>query len=93
MSREFKHQSMQDRESILRYLEAITSGLREGRIVFTSGQDEILLRPEGLLTLTVKAKRKEDVSKLTLSVSWNDGAPKSDQPPLIVRLTAPDETQ
>ncbi|MGE0710776.1 MAG: amphi-Trp domain-containing protein [Planctomycetota bacterium] len=70
--RAFEHESLQDRESIVRYLEALTAGLREGSLKLSDEQSELELQPQGLLTLTVRASRKRNRSRLDLRVSWKD---------------------
>jgi amphi-Trp domain-containing protein len=76
---EFKHDSLQDRESIVRYLEALVNGFRTGKLYFASGKQELVLRPQGLLHLGLQVKRKDDQNKVSLKISWRQ--PKSSEPP------------
>lgn len=68
---EFKHESLQDRETIVRYLNAIKDGFVKGRISLGSKEKKIVLEPRGLLDLEIRAKRKNNRVKISLKVSWN----------------------
>ncbi len=54
---EFKHESVQDRESIAKYLNALCEGIQKGQLTFKNGDQEIELEPRGLINLEVKIKR------------------------------------
>jgi amphi-Trp domain-containing protein len=69
---EFKHESYQDRETILEYLNAIVDGITKGTMTLGDEKNRIDLEPEGLLKFKIEAKRKEDRSKLSLQVSWKN---------------------
>lgn len=84
----FEHESLQDRESIVAYLETITEGLRSGRVEIRQGEEELILEPEGLLTLGIRAVRKRDRTRLDLRISWRDASPEEDQAPL--EISAPE---
>lgn len=75
----FEHESLQDRESIVAYLEALTAGLRAGRIHLSQGETELELHPTGLLTLSVRAARKRERTRLDLRVSWRAGETSSEE--------------
>ena len=51
----FRHESLQDQDSIRKLLEAITDGLAKGKMSFSDGDGEIVLEPDGLLRLKVTA--------------------------------------
>lgn len=81
----FEHESLQDRETIVAYLEAITAGLRAGRIRLSQGETELELTPSGLLTLSVRAAQKRERVRLDLRVSWRGGEDSGeDAPPLRI---------
>ncbi|MBX2832515.1 MAG: amphi-Trp domain-containing protein [Rhodospirillales bacterium] len=71
IKKKFRHDSLQDADSIKAILKAITTGLGKGKVVLSDDQDEIILKPEGLLNLKVSASQDEDRSSLTLRVSWH----------------------
>ena len=90
---EFQHQSMQDPASIVKYLEALAGGFRNGRLLFCSGKKELILKPHGLLKFAVKAKNEDGSTKVTLSVSWKDGrrSPAESEPLIIDSSSEPDD--
>jgi len=67
---EFKHESYEDRETILDYLKSITQGIERGTISLGNQKNRIDLEPDGLLKFKLEAKRKDDRSKFSLQVSW-----------------------
>lgn len=75
---EFTFQSLQDPESIVKYLDALGQGLSSGRLFLGTKKKKLILEPNGLLTLDVKAKRKERKVKLELKISWS--VDKGDKP-------------
>jgi amphi-Trp domain-containing protein len=75
----FKHVSLQDCQSIIRYLEALSDGFRQGALLFSTDNRQLKLNPQGLIELTVEAKRKEDRMKLEIKMRWSeDERPGSD---------------
>jgi len=68
----FEHESLQDPESIVEYLEALGLGFRAGRLLFAAGKQELVLKPPRLVNFAVKAKQKDDGVKLTLKITWKD---------------------
>ncbi|MFZ3046182.1 MAG: amphi-Trp domain-containing protein [Desulfatirhabdiaceae bacterium] len=68
----FDHESIQDRQSIQQYFNTLIDGLEKGRIIFASGKDSLLLTPAELIRFSVKTKKKQGKSKLTIKLVWND---------------------
>jgi len=67
---EFTFQSLQDPESIVKYLDALGQGLSSGHLYLGTKKKKLILKPNGLLTLDVKAKRREKKVKLEIKISW-----------------------
>jgi len=67
---EFNFKSLQDPESIVKYLDALGQGLSSGRLFLGTKKKKLILEPNGLLNLDVKAKRKERKVKLEIKISW-----------------------
>ncbi|MGD2044646.1 MAG: amphi-Trp domain-containing protein [Gemmatimonadota bacterium] len=86
-SGEFAHDSLQDTNSIGKYLEALAEGFRSGTLQFSSGKKAIRLRPTGLLELNLKAKRKGGEARLQIEVAWKEPKrrTKSTTPPLKIQ--------
>ena len=74
----FVFESMQDAESIRKYLQAVMDGLEKGRLVVAAGREQFELRPSELLTFTVKARRRGGSGRLSLAISWR--CPDEDEP-------------
>ncbi len=66
----FKHESLQDVKAVRDVLKAITAGFSKGKLTFSDEDDEISLKPEGLLHLKVQASQEVDKNKVTVSFSW-----------------------
>jgi len=81
---DFRHESVQDQETIARYLDAISEGIKSGRLSFRTNGDELLLEPVGLMDLEVKAKWTEAESKITLRMNWSNRPKEVDVAPLII---------
>lgn len=82
----FKHRSIQDPKSIVRYLSALKDGFENGALVFSTNGERLVVRPQGLVNLEVEAKRKGESIKLGLKFRWSEEEPaheEGDQPLLI----------
>jgi amphi-Trp domain-containing protein len=66
----FRHESLQDRETIEKLLKSITRGLGKGEMSFSDDEGEIALHPDGLLNLKVTASKEEGRERFTLRVTW-----------------------
>lgn len=86
MDRGFKHESMQDAQTIAQYLKALEEGFAKGEIVFETKGKAFALHPKGLLRFDVEAKKKSDRCKVIIKLTWKD---EPDQPvadePLAIR--------
>jgi amphi-Trp domain-containing protein len=71
----FVHDSIQDRESIVEYLTALTEGIASGSLGLSSDGGEINLTPRGLLRLRVEARRGVYRTGLVLKISWRKEEP------------------
>ncbi len=70
---EFAHESVQDTDSVIAYLEAVIAGLRDRKLVLRSEDRILQLVPHGLMNLEVKAKRSGIRNKIALKMTWKDG--------------------
>lgn len=77
----FLFDSLQDSETIGDFLGSLTEGFRKGSISLATNGDEIVLKPEGLLSFTVKAKKKGTENKLSIKINWKQtSGPKEGEP-------------
>jgi amphi-Trp domain-containing protein len=81
---EFKHESIQDRISIVNYLNALSEGIQNGHLLFQNTEEAIVLEPVGLLNLEVKAKRTNSKTKVMLKLSWQNNHVDHEEGSLII---------
>lgn len=68
----FKHESLQDLDTVIAYLEAVRDGFTRRRLTLTDQEREIVLEPKGLVRFDLEAKCKGQGCKLTLKFTWKD---------------------
>lgn len=66
----FKHESLQDAKTIREIIKSISTGIAEGKLTFSDEDDEISLKPKGLLRLKVTASQGANKNKVSVSFSW-----------------------
>jgi amphi-Trp domain-containing protein len=74
----FEFESVQDSQTIQKYLQALQDGFAQGRIVLHSEGSEICLHPSGFMKFQVSVKKKGSENKLSVKFAWKD---KSDESP------------
>jgi amphi-Trp domain-containing protein len=76
----FKHESVQDLDSLIAYLEAVSEGFRRRRLAMSDKDGELVLEPHGLIKFDIEAKCKGQSCKLVLKFSWKErqGEPEDD---------------
>ena len=87
----FRHESLQDCQSIINYLIALKDGFESGALLFSTDGRNLVLKPDGLINLNVEAKRKGEEIKLSLKMRWSEnegGGNPEDQPLLIEPIKA-----
>ena len=68
----FEHESVQDSQSISRFLREMMQGFENGKLVFESQDQQMVLNPDNLLDFGIKVKKKKDKNKITLKFFWKD---------------------
>lgn len=69
---DFRHDSVQDRHSIVKYLQALTAGIEKGQLELGTAEHMLALEPGGMLELEVLAKRKSGKVKLVIKLNWRE---------------------
>lgn len=69
---EFNYKALQDRESIVKYLNALLEGFSNGRLLFGVKDQQLILEPQGLIELDVEGERKDGKTKLRLKFQWRE---------------------
>ena len=68
----FTHESLQDAGTIAGYLQTLIEGFEKGSIALKSDEGELMLHPKDMITFMIRAKKKNERTKLTLKISWKD---------------------
>jgi amphi-Trp domain-containing protein len=71
---EFRHESLEDSESLARYLRAITDGFTKGSLSISNRAASIALEPHGLVHLEVRARKTRESVQLAVELSWKPDA-------------------
>ncbi len=79
----FSHLSLQDAKSIQPILKSIEKGILNGTMTFSDEDDEITLKPEGLLRFKITASESETKHQLNFKISWNIDDPKLDEKSIL----------
>ena len=82
----FKYESVQDMETVTKYLDAIAEGFRKGELTLTREGETLVMKPAGLLGFTVEAKLKGGRRKLKFTLGWKESAqqPEEERQPLFI---------
>lgn len=71
-TKRFRHESLQDAKTIKSLLSALAKGFSKGEMTLGDDDDELVLVPEGLLNVRIKAERDDGSSSFSLRVTWSD---------------------
>jgi len=63
---------MQDATDVAAYLEALRDGFAKGALSFSQGEQTMLLTPQGMVTISVEAKSKDDDRKVKFTIRWKE---------------------
>ena len=66
----FKHLTNVSPEGLAAYLQALAAGANDGSLPLTENGREITLKPQGLIDLELKVRRKNGRVRLTLDLAW-----------------------
>lgn len=80
----FRHESLQDAETIQDILKSITKGISKGKLSFSDEDGEIVMEPEGLLNLKVTANQDELRQRLNIRITWQAEEKVKQKKPLTV---------
>lgn len=77
--RVFEYDSLQDCESIIRYLKAVTDGFENGTLRLQGNKGEIRLTPQGLIRFEISASQRPDRNRLNLRFTWKPPAEETEE--------------
>ena len=69
-NKSFRHESLQDRETVQELLDALTQSIQEGRIVLEDDENEIIIEPQGLANLKITATQDGKKNRLNIRLTW-----------------------
>ncbi|MDX8413445.1 MAG: amphi-Trp domain-containing protein [Mariprofundales bacterium] len=72
----FRHESLQDRKTIRKLLQAVTEGLQQGKLSFSDDDGAIQMTPKDLLHLKLTATKDDGNNRINLRISWRDASEK-----------------
>lgn len=82
----FEHESLQDKEAIVSYLKALTKGIEKGEVLFSDDEESILLRPNKISRLRIRASQSKKEQSLRIKLSWLSGVEdSSENSPLFIK--------
>ena len=73
----FRHESLQNRDSIQAILNALTEGIAKGKVTFSDDDDNISMTPDGLLNLKLTVSQEENRNRINLRITWEDRKKKT----------------
>ncbi len=73
----FRHESLQNRDSIQIILNALTEGIAKGKVTFSDDDDNISMTPDGLLNLKLTVSQEENRNRINLRITWEDRKKKT----------------
>lgn len=81
----FRHESLQDHQSVERLLKALIDGISDGSVVLEDEDGSMELSAKGLAHLKISATQDEDKHRLDLRFTWRVKQPKPDRKEIPVR--------
>ena len=84
-STRFRHESLQDGESIKRLLNALVSGVSKGKIVLEDEDGEMVMKPKGLANLKISASQDDKKNRLYIRLTWYEEAEPLQEKEIKVR--------
>lgn len=67
----FKHESLQDKASVVSYLNLIAQGIEKGQIHLANEDEDVTLNTLGLSRLKIKAKQAKSHQEIRITLAWS----------------------
>ncbi|HDQ40020.1 MAG TPA: amphi-Trp domain-containing protein [Desulfonatronum sp.] len=68
----FRHESLQDKESIGKYLDALRDGFVNGQLQFSWKDKRLVLEPRSLIKFDLEAGKKDGEVRMILRFRWEE---------------------
>ncbi|MFP4472672.1 MAG: amphi-Trp domain-containing protein [Candidatus Omnitrophota bacterium] len=69
-SGEFELDFLADRDTIVKYLSALSEGFSNAELVLGNKRTQVLFEPDGLIDFRLKARRRSRENKISIKISW-----------------------
>lgn len=90
----FEHESLQDRDAVVDYLEALAAAIKKGEILLSDGDDKQLLQPSELTLMSLKASSTKKSQSLRIKLTWNNKTDEEpDNEPLFIKAKKPKKSK
>ncbi len=66
----FRHESLQDNQSVEQLLGALVQGIAKGRIELEDEDGTMVIEPKGLANLKISASQDEEKNRLYIRLTW-----------------------
>lgn len=66
----FRHESLQDRKSVERLLNALITGISRDKIVLEDEDGKMVMKPKGLANLKISASQDDKKNRLYIRLTW-----------------------
>ena len=73
-STRFRHESLQDAESVQTLLSALVDGVAKGKIVLEDEDGTMLMKPKGLANLKISASQDDKKNRLYVRLTWYESS-------------------
>lgn len=73
MDDRFNHESLQDSESLAKYMKAFAEALEKGEVVFGNSDQKLVFTLDGMIRMDVKAQKRNGKNSINFKFSWQDG--------------------
>lgn len=82
----FEHESLQDQDSVVNYLNALADGIAKGEILISDEEDTQILNPQKLAVMSIRAKKGKNEQSLRLKLEWKqENEEDADNAPLFIK--------
>ena len=73
-STRFRHESLQDAESVQTLLSALVDGVAKGKIVLEDEDGTMVMKPKGLANLKISASQDDKKNRLYVRLTWYESS-------------------
>ena len=83
----FRHESLQDSESVERLLNALVEGISKGKIVLEDEEGSMVMKPKGLANLKISASQDDKKNRIDVRITWYENSDPVQEKELKISTT------